>query len=156
MDLLPCDGEKVSHDLGRREAGTSEVPQHRSVMETATILATVTIPMLFAQSPNDPLSGGAGWIGAGLLGLVLCWLMLKHLPDKDKLVKEIVDGHNARVDAMISRQEASMDRQRDAFKHSLEEVLKHCVDEADETRKAFVEELKRAQLLHPPTRRPPS
>src|SRR5262245_45428442 len=41
--------------------------------------------MLFSQA--DTLSGGAGWVGAGLLGLVLGWLLLKHLPDKDRQVE---------------------------------------------------------------------
>lgn len=33
-------------------------------------------------------SGTAGWAGAGLLSLVLGWLLLKHLPDKDKQASE--------------------------------------------------------------------
>lgn len=48
---------------------------------------------LIAQVPTDPLSGGAGWVGAGLLGLVLCWLLLKHLPDKDRQQRELIDAH---------------------------------------------------------------
>jgi len=41
----------------------------------------------------DPISGGAGWIGAGLLGAVLCWLLLVHLPAKDKQIRELIDSH---------------------------------------------------------------
>lgn len=32
----------------------------------------------------DPLTGGPGWVEYGLLGAVLGWLMLIHLPAKDK------------------------------------------------------------------------
>lgn len=49
--------------------------------------------VLVAQAP-DPISGGAGWVGAGLLGLVLSWLLLKHLPDKDKQIKEMMSIHD--------------------------------------------------------------
>jgi hypothetical protein len=40
--------------------------------------------------PPDPISGGAGWLGAGLLGLVLGWLLFVHLPAKDKQLREII------------------------------------------------------------------
>ncbi len=43
---------------------------------------------MFIQA--EPISGGAGWVGAGLLGMVLAWLFMKHLPDKDKQIKEII------------------------------------------------------------------
>ncbi len=43
----------------------------------------------------DPISGGAGWVGAGLLGLVLGWLLLVHLPAKDKHVKDVVADKDA-------------------------------------------------------------
>ncbi len=33
---------------------------------------------------NDFFSGGSGWTSFGLAGLILAWLLLKHLPDKDK------------------------------------------------------------------------
>lgn len=45
------------------------------------------ITALVAQA-SDPISGGAGWVGAGLLGMVLAWLLLKHLPDKDRQTRE--------------------------------------------------------------------
>ena len=47
----------------------------------------------FADILSDPLSGGAGWLGAGLLGLVLAWLLLKHLPEKDRQIKDLIDVH---------------------------------------------------------------
>lgn len=50
----------------------------------------------FAQ--GDPLSGGGGWVGAGLLGLVLAWLLLKHLPDKDKQIENLVRDKDAKID----------------------------------------------------------
>lgn len=55
------------------------------------ILAQTTLPA-------DPLSNGGGWFGAGLLGLVLAWLLFKHLPAKDQQIKDLVDDKDARLD----------------------------------------------------------
>lgn len=54
----------------------------------------MTTYYIFAQAAVDPISGGAGWVGTGLLGTVLCWLLLKHLPDKDKQIKELLNTHD--------------------------------------------------------------
>lgn len=49
------------------------------------------------QIPDFGLSGNSGWAGAGLLGLVLGWLLLKHLPDKDKHIADLVEKHTQNV-----------------------------------------------------------
>lgn len=53
-----------------------------------TIIAS-TLAQAATQTP-DPLSGGAGWVGAGLLGVVLLWLTFIHLPAKDKQLRELL------------------------------------------------------------------
>lgn len=56
-------------------------------------------------SSVESLSGGAGWVGAGLLGVVLGWLLLRHLPDvlndhrgersaRDSTIKQLIDAHS--------------------------------------------------------------
>ena len=60
--------------------------------------------ILFGQA-TDVISGGAGWAGAGLLGLVLGWLLLKRLPDNDKQTKELVD----RVMVLIAAKDQAID-----------------------------------------------
>jgi hypothetical protein len=45
--------------------------------------------ILLAQEAAQ-LGGQAGWLGAGLLGLVLSWLLLVHLPGKDKLILDLM------------------------------------------------------------------
>lgn len=38
----------------------------------------------------DAISGSAGWAGAGLLGLVLCWVMFYHLPGQNKMFHDMI------------------------------------------------------------------
>ena len=76
-------------------------------------------PLLLSQI-GDPFTG-SGWAGAGLLGLVLGWLLLKHLPAKD-----------AQLEKLIERQELAMKDSREDFKGALAQVIKHCEDEMRE------------------------
>jgi hypothetical protein len=47
----------------------------------------------------DTIAGASGWAGAGLLGLVLGWLLMIHLPAKDKLFKELIADFRAETNA---------------------------------------------------------
>jgi hypothetical protein len=64
----------------------------------------------------EPLSGGAGWAGAGLLGIFLAWFALRYLPAKDRQIKEINDAHAKQVVEAVAEQRAQ-------FQKSLELVL---------------------------------
>lgn len=48
----------------------------------------------------DVISGGAGWAGAGLLGLLLGWLLLKHLPAKDAQLENLMGKHALQIDSL--------------------------------------------------------
>ena len=80
--------------------------------------ALPNVAILLAQM--DPITGNSGWIGAGLLGAVLSWLMLVHLPAKDKQIREIMASHNESTRLLAAD-----------FKISLDAVVKHCADEND-------------------------
>jgi hypothetical protein len=80
----------------------------------AITISIVHVGTLFGESV-DILSGGAGWAGAGLLGLVLGWLLLKHLPEKDKQLEKLI----------ASQIEANKEERRD-FKAALQLVVEHC------------------------------
>jgi PAS domain S-box-containing protein len=91
--------------------------------------------LMFAQVP-DPISGGAGWVGAGLLGLVLGWLLLVHLPSKDKQLdavyaakaedtKDIAEKHEAAVRLLVDKHEAA-----------IKKVVEHCDREIGAEREA--------------------
>lgn len=64
--------------------------------------------LLFADATADALGGASGWVGAGLLGLVLAWLFGKHLPDKDRqlsdkdrLLREMLEAKDAALKAAM-------------------------------------------------------
>lgn len=87
---------------------------------------------IFAQGTVDPISGGAGWVGAGLLGLLLGWLLLKHLPDKDKREERKDELHRTHVQSLMVD-----------WKSSLREILAHCDKETLRVTEAMREEFRR-------------
>lgn len=54
----------------------------------------------------------------GMLGLVLGWLALKHLPAKD-----------AQIQSLIARSDKRLDELATQFKEDLESVIRHCSEE---------------------------
>lgn len=77
--------------------------------------------VLLAQAA-DPLSGGAGYLGAGLLGLVLFWVARYHLPAKDQQIGDLLRAHAAQnsalvvhFDEVIEKKDRQIDAQRQEF-----------------------------------------
>jgi hypothetical protein len=62
------------------------------------------------------LGGASGWAGAGLLGLVLAWLLLKHLPLKDEQLERMHGSHKAEMVSAITAQRAD-------FRESLTQIM---------------------------------
>lgn len=73
-------------------------------MKAILLLGSVVgCPLLvYAQASVDPISGGAGWAGAGLLGAVLAWLLLVHLPGKDKQLQGFVEAKDAQIRGFVA------------------------------------------------------
>ncbi len=69
--------------------------------------------MLWVQIEQAP---GAGWVGAGLLGSVLAWLLLKHLPAKDAQLERLVDKFDAQLRETRSDFRASLKELVNAIK----------------------------------------
>lgn len=64
---------------------------------------------LLAEGPD--LGGASGWAGAGMLGMVLFWLMYKHIP-------VLTAGYLEQIKDLT-----------EAFERSLDKVVKHCEGE---------------------------
>ena len=72
------------------------------------------LPIVTLFAEVDPISGGAGWLGAGLLGLVLGWLFLWHIPklgkDQTEAVKAVVDHCDKELQTIRSECKEYIDR----------------------------------------------
>lgn len=79
------------------------------------------------------------WVGEivryGILGLVLYWLFLLHLPSKDRQIAEMIAQHRAQlkekdeqITAIIDRFDNSMSHTRTEYKVSLDTVIKYNQD----------------------------
>lgn len=93
--------------------------------------------MLWAWEPPTPAQDigiYTGWGGAGLLGLVLSWLLLKHLPELDRSRKEdresfvkALDDQRKELTRSISecRQEfaAILLRQEEKFEKNIDRLM---------------------------------
>jgi hypothetical protein len=125
---------------------------------------------MLAQS-SDPLSGGAGWVGAGLLGLVLGWMFLKHLPDKDKQLKELIEAkdkaleakdaqiltmwtrHREQLGEFQAEARANDQQRREEFKAALQQVAAHCEKDMGVMTSTLVVELRHlAERIERPER----
>lgn len=66
----------------------------------------------------DVLAGGSGWAGAGLLGAVLAWLLLKHLPARDAQIERMALAHQAQIATSVAEQ-------REEFSKTIELLVSH-------------------------------
>lgn len=103
------------------------------------------IAFVVAQATPDPLSG-AGWVGAGLLGAVLSWLMFRYLPAKDQQISKIIETKDGQFDSLLKSQELEREKDRserhdrnNAFQKSINDLyVQHSV-EAEKDRQAFLQ-----------------
>jgi hypothetical protein len=115
----------------------------------------LTLAAIVAQAvPSSPdvISGGAGWAGAGLLGLVLGWLLFVHLPAKDKQIAELVKSRDDMVKELTGsfregiveseKRATEVDRERrEDYRISLAMVVSHCEKEMSGTSAAIRRDL---------------
>lgn len=85
--------------------------------------------LLVAQ---DGLGGAAGWSSFGIAGLVLAWLLLRHLPEKDKREDKRIDDHRAEMKGKDELIEKVLARHVEA----VEKVVAHCQAQGREQQQA--------------------
>jgi hypothetical protein len=85
-----------------------------------TILPLVVLSQ--ASSGIEIVTGGAGWAGAGLLGAVLGWLLLKHLPEKDAQIERLIKRHDEALARVSLDHENEMKETRKEFREALSAI----------------------------------
>lgn len=70
----------------------------------------MTTVLWFLYSQADTPGIPPGWVGAGLLGSVLAWLMFVHLPAKDKLIKDLIQAFREELAAERETRDRNVER----------------------------------------------
>lgn len=88
---------------------------------------------LFAQGGEVAATSSAvaGWTTFGLAGLILAWLFFKHLPDKDKQIRELLTAHQGVIrdkDAQIDRMLVTKNMQIEILTRTGTEQVKAMVE----------------------------
>lgn len=106
----------------------------------------------FADVTSDPISGGAGWVGAGLLGAVLAWLLLKHLPDKDRQLHDLLASKDEQMKTLLTSKDQQlaeqMRQERESCEHRHQENLTEIRIERDLRERQHKEEMEEFATLH--------
>jgi hypothetical protein len=77
---------------------------------------------MITHAETDPLLPNApGWAGAGLLGLVLAWVFLKYIPQRDRNARYVVDALLAELRAQREADRYTVERLCDEFRRTLEQ-----------------------------------
>jgi hypothetical protein len=92
-------------------------------------------------SSDITLGGASGWAGAGMLGLVLAWLLWKHIPRILDDNKEQILAHKDQISNLISKEETSRKEFSIMYERNLDKVLHHCHSEMDALSKLMTKEL---------------
>ncbi len=118
----------------------------------------ILMPLTFSQADTltgGAIPGGAGWVGAGLLGLVLSWLLLVHLPAKDKQITEMVKARDEaltkkdeQISSHIKTRDELADRLEGKYETSLKAVVASHKDVMGTTLQVHQESLKDQKTHH--------
>jgi hypothetical protein len=85
------------------------------------------LPLLLADDPvANALGGASGWVGAGLLGGVLAWLLFIHLPAKDKQLREVLDAKDKQITDLLDKERDSVKLLTREYREGLKDVAAHC------------------------------
>lgn len=85
-----------------------------SLNSLLVVVIAQTQPAGGSSTTMDPVTTiASGWVGTGLLGGILAWLLFVHLPNKDKQLEKIMATHDSQMDAALKayREELKVERQ---------------------------------------------
>jgi hypothetical protein len=104
-------------------------------------LYALALIILLAQSVPDSVSGTAGWVGTGLLGAVMSWLLFVHLPGKDKQLTVLMAAKDEIAETILKQQWANFERMEIGYHNDLKMVAEHCKQELEAITRQFNHEL---------------
>lgn len=102
----------------------------------------MTLVLLAEDSGVSAIAGSSGWVGAGLLGLVLCWLLFFHLPAKDKQLAAMIGEHNLLVAGLHKDCQTERTQQFTNYKATLDEIATRTTTAQRESSRELGDELK--------------
>lgn len=82
----------------------------------------IIVAQSVAQSTIDPISGGAAWVGQGILGGVLGWILFVAWPAKDKAAREDRDSRDAAIKQLVERHDAETKELTERFTVALRDM----------------------------------
>lgn len=98
---------------------------------------------LFAQT-TELVPGLAPWAGLGAIGLILGWLLLVHLPAKDKQMKEFVEGKDLVIRELLvaarterEKESEARDKTASLFQSAMSDLARQHELDATNDRTAF-------------------
>lgn len=94
---------------------------------------------VMADIATDPIAGGAGWVGAGLLGLVLAWLLLRHLPDKDAQIERLIAAKDEQIREVIADKDKQADEHDARCRDNAERLVAELRFQAEKDRATFIQ-----------------
>jgi hypothetical protein len=95
----------------------------------------------------DPNVGPAA---TGLLGAVLGWLFLRHLPAKDKQLREFIESRDRAFDAARREFTAALAELGRSHEKAVAETGRHCREEVERILAVFTEHRRRPATPGPP------
>lgn len=87
--------------------------------------------LTIAQTLNQEFTGASGWASAGLLGLVLSWLLLKHLPAKDEQIMKLLELRDKAVNEQRTDFTSSVRKLGESVQATVERITGHCKEEME-------------------------
>lgn len=99
----------------------------------------VSLALLAQVDPSGGLAGSSGWAGAGLLGLVLAWLLLLHLPRKDAQAQAMSDTRDKQIGDILRASTEQLEKERSA-RHMQSDSFRTAMQQATEMFQAVLKD----------------
>lgn len=126
--------------------------------KVTTAVVAIQVPLgvglTFAQAVSGDAFGASGWASFGIAGLVLSWLLLKHLPSKDAQLERLITLGDERALAILDKTEKRTKdiadqsvvrekEQRQDFKEALQSIIKQSEVSTSSIQKTVTDEVTR-------------